>query len=476
MTEAPANDLLLTGTRRLVGDSITPVEAYKRLVGSGCGFIFESVDQQGQWSRYSFVGRSPLATITAKEGEISVSGSVPVSPCPGEGIYSFLSRLMAAFPIRRDSALPLASGLVGYLGYDTVREVEPSVPLTVADDTHFPDAVLYLIGDLLVFDHSLQSITLVANDFDFDSVQKRLEALEEDLAKAEAVSFPAWPKLNETEELLDQEFADRFAANVEKAKRHIVDGDIFQVVLSHRFAFLLQTDHINLYRALRMTNPSPYMYLFATEEVAVVGSSPEALVRVKDGSVLTRPIAGTRPRGSTLDADDELIEDLLNDPKERSEHLMLVDLARNDIGKVASFGTCRVAKFMFPEKFARVIHLTSVVEGQVREGIGPVDILKATIPAGTLSGAPKVRAMQIIDSLEDTKRSVYGGVVGYFSSDGDMDFAIAIRTIVVDRRSGLGYLQAGAGIVADSDPYREVNEVINKASAVAKAVIVAREL
>ncbi len=475
----PASKELRVSIRRLLADGLTPVAAFAALVGERSrGFIFESVDQQGSWARFSFVGRSPLARIELSNGTVTVDGQVPVHPFSGEGLFGYLERLVPTLGGADFGELPFAAGLVGYVGYDTVREIEPSVPLTVTDDTGFPDAVLYLAGEVVVFDHWTQSVTLVVSHLgEPEKAEIRLDALAAALAMPERLGCSPWPEIVPDEEasLLGTDFISSYCERVVAGKSHIIDGDIFQVVLGHRFDFLLQAPRLDVYRALRVTNPSPYMYLIQDDLVSVIGSSPEALVTVTDGKVMTRPIAGTSPRGDDPLEDDKIVARLLEDPKELAEHVMLVDLARNDLGRVSSFGSCEVVERMVPERFARVIHLTSTVVGALRKGVGPIDVLRATLPAGTLSGAPKVRAMQIIDDLEVTKRSIYGGVVGYIAANGSMDFAIAIRTIVVGN-DGMAHLQAGAGIVADSDPKGEARECVAKASAVARAVIAARKL
>ncbi|MHB8190418.1 MAG: anthranilate synthase component I family protein [Ferrimicrobium sp.] len=475
-------------TRELLSDSLSPVAAYESLVGSEPGCIFESVDQLGRWSRFSFIGRRPLATITARLGAIDISGETPVAPQLGEGVLAYLDRLVGALGFHADMAVPFATGLIGYVGYDVVREVEPEISNTVLDDTQFPDATVFIAGEVVVFDHWTQQLLLIVNQYvpgGVDAITEEvysaglesLNRLERELQAARGFRPVPLPELaqDEERELLGTGFIPSYCDRVARAREYILAGDIFQVVLSHRFDFEVGARAMDLYRALRVTNPSPYMYLVKTPELAVVGSSPEALVTVRGSRVQTRPIAGTRRRGVDDQEDELLIADLLADPKERAEHVMLVDLARNDIGKVAVFHSCRVEEFMVPERYSRVIHLGSEVVGELRPDVTLIDVLRATLPAGTLSGAPKVRAMQIIDELEETRRSVYGGVVGYIGTGGSMDCAISIRTVVVGS-DGIGHLQVGAGIVADSQPEVEAEEVVNKAAAVARAVLVARML
>ncbi len=477
---------LVALTQTLLVDAVTPVAAFGELVGAeGDGIIFESVDQMGRWSRFSLVARAPIGRIIVQRGVIEVSGRLPVVPSAGEGIFDYLERLHAGLSMEPADPLPFVGGLLGYLGYDVVRDIEPSVPETVVDDLGLPDVALSLVGELAIFDHWSQTVTLVVNTLvdpssdlseQYTSARRALERLVGDFSRIRSPLMPERLTVEEglERQLLDDSSTSAYVDMVERAKEYILAGDIFQVVLSRRFDFELLTDSLSLYRALRVTNPSPYMYLLQMPEITVVGSSPEALVTAdRSGSVMVRPIAGTRRRGRDAEEDHQLIVELQGDPKERAEHIMLVDLARNDVGKVCEFGSVRVATLMVPELFAKVIHLTSEVVGDLRPGVSHVALLKATLPAGTLSGAPKVRAMQIIDELEQTRRGVYGGVVGYFSAHGSLDFAIAIRTAVIDPR-GVCHLQAGAGIVADSVGIAEAKETVAKAAAVARAVLVAR--
>jgi anthranilate synthase component 1 len=388
--------------------------------------------------------------------------------------------------------------LVGYVGYDVVREIE-RLPDTPPDDLGFPDAVLFMIGQLCAFDRWLQRVVLVDNVVvsedateielraAYESAEARLEVLAQDLFRPlEELPFedPSLVDLTGTSAAAPScaEAVPAFARTmspaafmgaVEVAKEHIRAGDVFQVVLSQRFDLDLDAEPFDVYRALRLVNPSPYLYFLRTEQCCVVGSSPEPMVRLRDGVVVSRPIAGTRRRGTTEAEDERLAGELSEHPKEVAEHVMLVDLARNDLGRVVSFGTEHMDELMSVERYSHVMHLTSQVSGALAPGKGPIDVLRATLPAGTLSGAPKVRAMQIIDDLEPTKRGVYGGVVGYLDFSGNVDTAIAIRTMVV-RPDGRASVQAGAGIVADSDPAQEDAECVNKAAALLAAVPAAR--
>jgi len=476
--------------RELVADTLTPVAAFLQVVGERPGFLLESVEGGERWGRYSFVGCNPLATIVARGRDVTTEGHLTlpteVARRAEEGILATVEALVSAFssPVLADLP-PLHGGAVGYLGYDVVREVE-RLPSPPPDDLGFPDAVLHVIGQLCAFDHWRQRVVLVDNVVvseswneeeaarHFAAASRRLD----DLAAAlfEPLDAPPLeapdPKepLPEVRRTMSRE---QFMAAVDVAKEHITAGDIFQVVLSQRFDVELDADPFDLYRELRLINPSPYLYFLRAEECTVVGSSPEPMVRLRDGVVVSRPIAGTRPRGSTETEDLRLSSELSEHPKEIAEHVMLVDLARNDVGRVVSFGTEHMDEFMTVERYSHVMHLTSQVSGSLAPGKGPVDVLRATLPAGTLSGAPKVRAMQIIDDLEPTKRGVYGGVVGYLDFSGNLDTAIAIRTMVV-APDGRASVQAGAGIVADSDPAEEDQECVNKAAALLAAVPAAR--
>ncbi len=473
--------------REVLGDLITPVAAFARVVGEGPGFLLESVEQGSRWSRFSFVGRNPSATLVARSGHIELEGTLPASVPLDRGVLAALEAILAAY---RSPSLPelppLHGGVMGYLGYDVVREVE-HLPHAPPDDQDVPDSLLSVIGQLAVFDHWRQRVTFIDNviiapdagdaDLDeaYDGAVARVEAMAVDGARSasEAVVDPPEPSLA-MPEVSSTMGSDAFCKAVEIAKEHILDGDIFQVVLSQRFDLDLGADPFDVYRVLRQVNPSPYMYFLRHPEVTIVGSSPERMVQLLDGRIVSRPIAGTRRRGAT-DADDRrLAAELREHPKEVAEHIMLVDLARNDVGRVATWGSVEVEELMVLERYSHVMHLTSQVSGRLRPGLGPVDLLRATLPAGTMSGAPKVRAMEIIDDLEPTRRGPYAGIVGYLDFSGNLDTAIAIRTMVV--RGSRASVQAGAGIVADSDPAAEDKECRNKAAALLAAVTAARAL
>jgi anthranilate synthase component I len=476
--------------RELVADTVTPVGAFLQVVGEQPGFLLESVEGGERWGRYSFVGRRPLTTLVARDRNVTSSGPLVLAPdvaCrTDEGLLATLEALLGAYRSPEFADLPpLHGGLVGYLGYDVVREIE-RLPDVAPDDLGFPDAVLMVIGQLCAFDHWRQRVVLIDNvvvDGDwsdaaaaaaYDSAGERLDQLAADLFRPLDTPAMELPDPNDAPPIPERTMAPKtYADAVAVAKEYITAGDIFQVVLSQRFDLDLDADPFDFYRVLRLVNPSPYLYFLRGEECTVVGSSPEPMVRLRDGVVTSRPIAGTRRRGVTPAEDERLEAELAEHPKELAEHVMLVDLARNDVGRVVRFGTEHIDEFLTVERYSHVMHLTSQVSGCLADGKGPIDVLRATLPAGTLSGAPKVRAMQIIDDLEPTKRGVYGGVVGYIDFSGNLDTAIAIRTMVVGP-DGRASVQAGAGIVADSDPEAEQAECVDKAAALLAAVPAAR--
>jgi anthranilate synthase component I len=475
--------------RELLADLTTPVAAYARLVGRGTGFLLESVEHgEARWSRWSFIGRNPLATLTARGRTVDVAGWVPPSVPRERGILAALEELLRVWRAPSLADLPpLHGGVLGYLGYDVVREVErlPDVP---PDDLGHADAVVSVIGQLAAYDHWRQRVVLIDNvvapddasegqlDALYDGAAARLDELA--AAGARPLDEPLVEPPAEDDPLPDVRSTmgtDLFARAVEVAREHILAGDIFQVVLSQRYDFDLDADAFDVYRVLRQVNPSPYMYFVRQPALTLVGASPEPMVRLTDGRVISRPIAGTRRRGTTDEDDARLAAELREHPKEIAEHVMLVDLARNDVGRVVRFGTERVDEYMTLERYSHVMHLTSQVSGALADGRSAIDVLRATLPAGTVSGAPKVRAMEIIDALEPTKRGPYAGVVGYLDFSGNIDTAIAIRTMVVDD-DGRASVQAGAGIVADSVPEHEDLECRNKARALLAAVPTARRM
>lgn len=474
--------------REILGDLTTPVAGFLRVVGDGPGFLFESVEHGERWSRWSFVGRNPSTTLVARGGRIEADHGVPDGVPLDRGVLAAVEGLLGAYQSPAVPDLPpFHGGIVGYLGYDVVREVErlPNVP---PDDAGHPDAVLSVVGEIAAYDHWRQRVTLIVNavvppgasddevDALYDDAVARLDRLAADGARPldEPVVEP--PERDEPPPHVTRTVsAGDYARTVAAAKERILDGDIFQVVLSMRFDLDLGADPFDVYRALRQVNPSPYMYFLRHPTVTVVGSSPEPMVQLLGDRVVSRPIAGTRRRGRTDEEDRRLAGELREHPKELAEHVMLVDLARNDVGRVVRFGTEHVDELLTLERYSHVMHLTSQVSGQLAPGLGPIDVLRATLPAGTVSGAPKVKAMEIIDELEPTKRGPYAGVVGYFDFSGNLDTAIAIRTMVVTP-DGRASVQAGAGIVADSDPALEDLECRNKAAALLAAVPAARRM
>jgi anthranilate synthase component 1 len=482
--------------RELLADQVTPVSAFTRLCPDDePGFLLESVEHGERWGRWSFVGRRPVATLVARGLDVTVEGAdagVVAAVCDGlpldEGMLSAVEALLSRARTPEGLDLPpLHGGLLGYLGYDVVREVEhlPDVP---QDQLGLPDAVLSIIGEIAAFDHWRQRVTLIANalvppnasdrevDAAYDAAVARLDALARDGARPLAEPLLDPPSRDEDPpEVTSTLGGALYEAAVDVAKEHILAGDIFQVVLAQRFDLQLDADPFDVYRVLRQVNPSPYMYFVRHPEVSLVGASPEPLVRLRDGQVISRPIAGTRYRGRTEEEDRRLGAELAEHPKEIAEHVMLVDLARNDVGRVVRFGTCQVDEMMTLERYSHVMHLTSQVSGELATGRTPADVLRATIPAGTLTGAPKVRAMEIIDALEPSKRGPYGGVVGYVDFGGAIDTAIAIRTMIV-LPDGRASVQAGAGVVADSVPEHEDLECRNKARALLAAVPAARRM
>jgi anthranilate synthase component I len=474
--------------REILADLTTPVAAFARLVGDEPGFLLESVEHAGTWGRWSFMGRRPSATLTLRDGTVSVEGSVPVDVDPGGGILAALEALLSHYKSPSLEGLPpLHGGVVGYLGYDVVREVE-RLPSPPPDELGYPDAIVCVAGQIAAYDAWRQRVTLVeavpvppgssAADLRalYDWAESRLDEFTAEGAKPidEPIIEPP-DREDEPPPFRRRTSPEVYAAAVEAAREYIFAGDIFQVVLAQRFDIELGAKPLDLYRSLRQVNPSPYMYLLQYPELAVVGSSPEPMVRVRDGRVVSRPIAGTRRRGRTDIDDRRLAAELIEHPKERAEHVMLVDLARNDVGRVVEFGSETVDELMTLERYSHVMHLTSQVSGRLRPGLGPVDVLRATLPAGTVSGAPKVRAMEIIDELEPARRGPYAGVVGYIDFSGNVDTAIAIRTMLVGP-DGRASVEAGAGIVADSVAETEDLECRNKAAALMAAVPGARRI
>lgn len=479
--ELASNYTVVPVWRTLVADLVTPVSAFARVVGDAPGFLLESVEHGERWSRYSFVGRNPLLELSKVDGAIQVSGPLPEGVQVGDSVLELLDDLLAVLRAPEIEGLPPGhSGIMGYLGYDIVREVE-HLPDTPTDDQQLPESMLSVIGEMAVFDHWKQQVTLIANvivpenpdeatiDAAYADANNRLDSLARDGARPLQEPFLDPPDLHgDIPDVTSSMSEADYCMAVDVAKEHIRAGDIFQVVLSQRFDFELDAEAFDLYRVLRQINPSPYMYFVRQPGVTLVGCSPEPMVKLQDNRVISRPIAGTRRRGATEEEDRRLGAELREHPKEVAEHVMLVDLARNDVGRVVEYGSLQVDEQMTLELYSHVMHLTSQVSGALAPGRSPIDVMRATLPAGTLSGAPKVRAMEIIDALEPTKRGPYGGVVGYLSFGGEIDTAIAIRTMVI--ANGVASIQAGAGIVADSVPRDEYQECWHKARALLVAV------
>lgn len=466
--------------RRVSADLLTPVSAFLALRegGAAAPFLLESVEGGERMARYSFLGRNPYRTVRAFGPNTEIrDGDGDFAPVDGT-IFDVLERLAAERPEVHVPGLPrFTGGGVGYLGYDTVRLIEhlPDVP---EDTLGLPDAVWGFYQDVVAFDHVRHQVVLIAQAFcddpadderAFADAHAALDRLAADLRRA-----PQPPEALVLGEAVPERFGPSvYEAAVQTVQRHIREGDIFQAVPSRRTGFRVRGDAFQLYRALRQVNPAPYLFYLQFDDLTLCGASPEVLVRVEDGRADVLPIAGTRRRGATPEEDAALEADLLADAKERAEHLMLVDLGRNDLGRVCETGSVAVARYAFVERYSHVMHLVSRVSGRVRPGVSSLDVFRAAFPAGTLTGAPKVRAMQILDALEPEKRGVYGGAVGYLDMRGNLDTCIAIRTLVVT--GGVAYLQAGAGIVADSVPALEFEETVAKAKALRAALEVAAE-
>jgi anthranilate synthase component 1 len=468
--------------RRLLADAENAIGLYRKLAANRPGtYLLESAEQ-GTWSRYSFVGVRAAAMLTESGGEARWIGQAPVGlPVGGDPLVALAESLRLLHTPRISGLPPFTSGLVGYLGYDAVRRVE-KLPDSNPRDLDIPELAFLLASDLAVLDHHDSEVWLVANAINFDATDERVdEAYEDAVARIEAMtkqlaeptpSTVVTASLTESLPVRRQRTSSQFQDAVRAAVEEIRAGEAFQIVVSQRFEVDTTADALDIYRVLRLTNPSPYMYLLRMDGFDIVGSSPEALVTVKDGIAITHPIAGSKPRGGNPGEDAALEAELVADPKERAEHVMLVDLGRNDLGRVCQPGTVEVVEFMEVRRYSHIMHLESTVQGIIDPDRSALDVVLAAFPAGTLSGAPKVRAMEIIDELEVSRRALYGGVIGYLDFAGDADAAIAIRTALL--RGGIAYIQAGCGIVADSDPLKEDQESQNKAAAVVRAISVAQ--
>lgn len=461
----------------LVGDRETPLTVFQKMAGDDPGFLLESVEGGERWARWSFVGWDPAFILTSRDGKCEVTGSELQLP-EGDPLQ-VVEELHRQFSIpQMDGFPPLYSGMVGYLGYDCVRYVE-YLPGRPPDDRGLPEMLWHFLGGLAAIDRFTQSITLMRNVYVGEDPQADyLQGVERLAQDMERLAAPLRYELQQAARQLPAKppFVSTFTrpeyeAAVLKARDYVWAGDVFQVLPSQRLTVPFSGDSFDIYRALRLINPSPYLFYVRSPEVEVVGSSPELMTRVRDGKVYSRPIAGTRPRGATPEEDAALAEELLADPKERAEHVMLIDLARNDVGRVCEFGTVQVDDLMVIERYSHVMHIVSAVSGTLRPDVGPVDVLRATFPHGTVSGAPKVRAMEIIDELEPVARGPYAGAVGYIDFSGTMDTAICLRTVIV--ANGSAWVQAGGGVVADSQPDFEFEETMNKAAAPLVAIAMA---
>ncbi len=468
--------------RQLTADTLTPVTAYQRIASGSWAFLFESVIGGEKIGRFSFVGSNPFLTITAMGSKVVIDHiNNERREFESADPLKELDTLVSQYESASIPGLPrFCGGAVGYAGYDVIRYTEnlPNIP---TDDRHLPDLSFAFYDTMVVFDHirkvviavSLADTQLHDPDEARARAEERLEVLCHQLTFSGGdvtltdIDLTIEPTPNVKSNFTQPEFHTA----VEKCREYIKAGDIFQVVISQRLEYKSPAQPLDVYRSLRMVNPSPFMFLVKTPEVDLVGSSPEIMVRVEDGEATIRPLAGTRHRGKTPQEDRELAEELLADPKERAEHVMLIDLARNDVGRVAQYGTVSLTDVMVVEKYSHVMHITSNVTGQLREGLSAIEALRAGLPAGTVSGAPKVRAMEIIDAIEPLKRGPYAGAVGYIDFTGNMDTCIALRTLVM--KNGTIYIQAGAGIVADSVPEMEYRETLTKARAMLKAIHIA---
>ncbi len=489
---------LIPVTRRLLADFDleTPLSAYKKIRGQGESFLFESVEGGEHLGRYSFVGCNPRAILIQKgrrievirHGKVVEKFAIPAQPneacenCVRDGL-EVIERVLDRFRAVMVPGLPrFTGGAVGFIGYEFIHDVEPIVPRPPHDELGTPTMYFLIANELLIFDRVAQTITVLVNAIIENGLSAaeayaeaiaeidRLVALLEQPLQAAPVTVPTNAPHLPFESNVPKE---KFFANVLKAKEYILSGDIIQVVGSQRFSTTVTAAPLDIYRAARSVNPSPYMFLLELNGFSLVGASPEIHVRCEEGKVEIRPIAGTRKRGRTPDEDLALERDLLADPKERAEHVMLVDLARNDLGRVCDYGSVQVKDLMTIERYSHVMHIVSQVEGKLSAGKTPYDLMRATFPAGTLSGAPKIRAMQIISELEQTTRGPYGGCVGYFSFNGNLDCCITIRTALL--KDGKAYVQAGGGWVNDSTPEAEYEETKNKAKAMIKAIALAEQ-
>ncbi|MGN1188703.1 MAG: anthranilate synthase component I [Lachnospiraceae bacterium] len=459
----------------LLSDIKTPVQVLKSLlnVSLHC-YMLESVVDNEKWGRYSFLGYNPKLTITCSGGRMRIGDEEFETDNPDEHIR----RILSGYRSPVIEGMPsFTGGLVGYFSYDYLKYSEPTLRLDAKDTEGFKDVDLMLFDKVIAFDNLKSRIILITN-IPVNNVEEEYKKAQSELKEMEELIKNGKPKENIgghlTTEIKPLFSKEEYCDMVEKAKRHIYEGDIFQIVLSNRLEAGFEGSLLNTYRMLRTLNPSPYMFYFSGTDVEVAGASPETLVKLENGVLHTFPLAGTRPRGKNAKEDEELEADLLKDPKERAEHNMLVDLGRNDLGKISKFGTVEVEKYHCIERYSHVMHIGSTVRGEIREDKDALDAVDAVLPAGTLSGAPKLRACQIINDLENNKRGIYGGAIGYIDFTGNLDTCIAIR--IAYKKNGKVFVRSGAGIVADSVPEKEYQECINKAAAVIKALEAAKDI
>jgi anthranilate synthase component 1 len=452
--------------REIVADAETPVSAYQKLQKSGGSFLLESVEGGERVGRYSFIGTHPRKVIHVDKAGV------------GDPLKEVEKEMAHFSPVAVPGLPRFTGGAVGFLGYEYIHQIEPSVPKPERDDLHTPVLCFMIMDTILIFDRVSQTMKVVANahidgkpEVAYMAACGRIDEIVRELQEPLTVRALEFRKDAPEIHVESNMTPERYAEMVGKAKEYIRAGDIIQVVLAQRFQAKARASAVDIYRALRSVNPSPYMFLLDFGMYQLVGASPEVHVRCEEGKVEIRPIAGTRWRGKTPEEDARLEKDLLADEKERAEHLMLVDLARNDIGRVCDFGSVRVPEFMVIEKYSHVMHIVSGVEGTLQKDRSAYDLMRATFPAGTVSGAPKIRAMQVISELEQCQRGPYAGAVGYFSFNGNVDSCITLRTALL--KSGMAYVQAGGGIVADSDAAYEFQETVNKAKAMLKAISLA---
>lgn len=453
-----------------MADQITPTNMYYNLDGE-YKFLLESAMIGGSSGRYTFLGENPVKKIKSSGRSITVESAGESQEIEGN-LIEVLEQHMTINYEEEGIEIPFSGGAIGYLGYDTIRHIE-DIPASNPAEIDIPEAYMMFYKKIVCYDHLKKTVSIIYNvepeDRGYEEVISEVEKMHSKLSKMPEIVYMEEKKAGEGIRIEENPETERdFCQKVEKAKEHIVAGDIFQIVLSHRFEIGTEDDPFEIYRRLRRKNPSPYLYFIDYEDFQVIGSSPESLVKSIDGVVETHPIAGTRPRGKTKAEDEAIAAELLEDEKEIAEHMMLVDLGRNDIGKISKKKTVIVERFKEVDYYSHVMHIVSKVVGELREDMTCFDALKACFPAGTVSGAPKIRAMELIDEIEDVKRELYSGTVGYFSYNGDMDVCIAIRTIVLKAQKA--YIQAGAGIVYDSVPEKEYREIVNKAKALLEVV------